>query len=63
MPPMTLALGIAQERMNALLLSLRILHTTCKYVVLITETIRKEAELTKICHMHPMTLAFRIVQE
>ena len=60
---MTLALGIVQEQMNVLLLLLRILHTTCKYVVLNAETIRKEAELTEICHMPPMTLALGIAQE
>ena len=57
MPPMTLAIGIVQERINALLSSIEILHTACKYVVTNTETIRNNAELTGTYHMPPITLA------
>ena len=52
-PLMTLALGIVQEQMDTLLSSINFLHSACRYVVTNTETIRKEAELTKICHMPP----------
>ena len=59
---MTLALGIVQEWMNVLLSSLRVLHSTCKYIVMSAKKIRNDAELTEIYHILLMTLALGIVQ-